>query len=133
MRDIGIPRSPRRRVVLGLLALWFVLLPDGTFSAVTGARWEETVLRILGLLGVSLLAVLPWVRRTGMEVQRRLRWWSIPGLAAVTIYLLSTDPVYLFAGFCLLAGATADMWMTRAHNASEALRVRLTATQRYRR
>lgn len=131
MRRIAIPRSPLRNLVLGLAAVALALLPDGVFAGLAGAAWEVTVLRMLGLVGVSLLAGLPWLRRASLDAQRRLRWWSVPGLAATAIYLLSTDPVYLLVGFCLLTGAAVDMWMARAHIASETLRVRLMARERF--
>lgn len=131
MRRTRVPSSPLRNIVLGLATLALVLLPDGLFTAPTAAPWEVTVLRLLGLVGVSLLAGLPWVRGASVDAHRRLRRWSIPGVAATVIYLLSTDPLYLLIGFCLLTGAAVDMWMTRAHIATETLRVRLMAKERF--
>lgn len=104
-----------------------VFLPDGVFFIVSDSPWQVFVLRMLALVGVSLLAVLPWAREAEADVRRRLRRWSIPGVGASIIYLLSTDPVYLIVGFCLLVGAAVDMWATRAHIASETLRIRLTS------
>lgn len=127
MRRMRIPSSPLRNVGLGLLALAAVLLPDGVFAAAAGAPWEITVLRLLSLVGISLVAGLTWVRGASVEARRRLRRWSIPGLVALAIYLLAAQPLYLFLGFCLLSAASVDMWTTRAHIASETLRVRVMA------
>jgi hypothetical protein len=110
---------------LSLAAIAVVLLPDGAFAVVTTRPWEIVILKMLGLIGVSLLAVLPWASQAGADVRRRLRLWSIPGVAASTLYLVSTDPVHLLVGFCLLTGATLDTWMSRTHVASETFRARL--------
>lgn len=117
--------SPGRQVTLVSVAVVVIVVPDSFYGVVATDAWELMILRMLALIGVSLLAVLPWAGMAGVDVQRRLRRWSIPGVAASAIYLLSASPLYLFIGFCLLTGATVDVWMARAHIASEGLRARL--------
>lgn len=119
-------KAPGRQVMLGALALAVVLVPDQAFSIVTTVSWQLTILRLLGLIGVAVVAVLPWAHAATSEIRRRLRRWSVPGSLATAIYVLSGDPLYLVIGFCLLAGAAIDMWLTRAHLADEAMSDRLT-------
>lgn len=120
-------KSPLRPVVLGFLALAMVVLPDPVFFMVTDKPAEVEILRMLALVGVSLLAVLPWVTRAGGHLRRRLRRWSIPGVVATAVYLVSGDPLFLILGFCLLVGSSLDMWVTRAHAASDSLWVQVTS------
>lgn len=118
-----------RQIVLGSLALAVILLPAPVFSIVATTPWEVVLLRALALISLSLLAALPWVATTALHIRRRMRRWSIPGVTASAIYLISADPVYLILGFCLLTGATLDVWTARAHLASESLRARLRPTE----
>lgn len=118
-----------RQIVLGSLALAVILLPAPVFSIVATTRWEVVLLRALGLISLSLLAALPWVATAIIATRRRMRRWSIPGVTASVIYLISADPIYLVLGFCLLTGATLDVWTARAHLASESLRARLRPTK----
>lgn len=118
-----------RQIVLGSLALAVILLPAPVFSIVATTRWEVVLLRALGLISLSLLAALPWVATAIIATRRRMRRWSIPGVAASAVYLISADPIYLVLGFCLLTGATLDVWTARAHLASESLRARLRPTK----
>jgi len=122
MRGTTLGPRQARPAALGLLALAVVVLPDAAFSVVTEKPAEVFILRMMTLAGVSLLAIVPWAAEADGQVRRRLRRWSIPGMAASTTYLVSTDPLYLILGFCLLVGGTLDMWMTRAHLASDSLR-----------
>lgn len=118
-----------RQIVLGSLALAVILLPAPVFSIVATTPWEVVLLRALALIGLSLLAALPWVTTTALHTRRRMRRWSMPGVTASVIYLISADPIYLILGFCLLTGATLDVWTARAHLASESLRARLQPTE----
>ncbi|MFP3880870.1 MAG: hypothetical protein ACLFRT_10535 [Actinomycetota bacterium] len=129
MRDSARRRtSSVRQILLGSLALAVVLLPDPVFSIVAGTAWEMDLLRVLALVGISLLAAVPWATDAPPEIQRRMRRWSIPGAVASAIYLISADPIYLIVGLCLLIGGTLAVWAARAHIASESLRTRLRAT-----
>lgn len=129
MRGAALHRtSSVRQVTLGSLAVVVIFLPEPFFSVVATTPWEVVLARALGLLGLSLLAALPWANGATLDVQKRLRNWSIPGLAASAVYLISADPIYLILGFCLLTGATLDTWTARAHVASETLRARLRPT-----
>ena len=125
-------RSAGRHIVLGFLAVAVLALPGGVFSIVTEDSAQRSILRLHALIGVSLLAVLPWAANAGDDVRRRLRRWSVPGVAASVVYLVFTEPLFLMLGFCLLAGASLDTWVTRAHVASESLRARLTSGDRQR-
>lgn len=118
-----------RQIVLGSLAVAMILLPAPFFSIVAATPWEVVLLRALALIGLSLLAALPWAATAATDTRRRMRRWSIPGALASAIYLISADPVYLILGFCLLTGAALDVWTARAHLASESLRARLRPTE----
>jgi hypothetical protein len=118
---------------MSFLALAVLLMPDAAFSIVADTPWEVLLLRIVTLLGVSVVAILPWALTADSGVRQRLRIWSLPGALATVAYLFSTDPFYLLIGFCLLTGAALDTWTTRATMASESLRARLTPDQRRRR
>lgn len=134
MRDSARRRtSSVRQILLGSLALAVVLLPDPVFSIVAATPWEVDLLRVLALVGISLLAVVPWATGAPAEIQRRTRRWSIPGVIASAVYLISADPIYLILGLCLLSGGTLDVWTARAHIASETLRARLRTTNEIRR
>lgn len=121
------PLRPRQihPAALGLVSLAVVVLPDTAFSMVTEKPAEVLILRMMTLAGVSLLGVVPWAARADGPVRRRLRRWSIPGVTASAIYLVSADPLYLILGFCLLVGGTLDMWVTRAHIAADGLQTRV--------
>lgn len=118
-----------RQILLGSLALAVILLPAPVFSIVAATPWEVMLLRTLALISLSLLAALPWVATVAIDTRKRMRRWSIPGVTASAIYLISADPIYLILGFCLLTGATLDVWTARAHLASESLRARLRPTE----
>lgn len=134
MRDSALRRtSSVRHIFLGSLALAVVLLPDPVFSIVAMTPWEVELLRALALVGLSLLAALPWLTTAAIATRRRMRRWSIPGVTASAVYLISADPIYLILGFCLITGATLDVWTARAHVASESLRARLRPTDGRRR
>lgn len=133
MRESALSRtSSVRQIFLGSLALAVVLLPDPVFSIVATTPWEVVLLRALALISLSLLAALPWVTTAAIDTRRRMRRWSIPGVTASVVYLISADPIYLILGFCLLTGATLDVWTARAHLASESLRAKLRPTERRR-
>lgn len=130
MRESALRRtSSIRQILLGSLALAVILLPAPVFSIVAATPWEVMLLRTLALISLSLLAALPWVATAAIDTRKRMRRWSIPGVTASAIYLISADPIYLILGFCLLTGATLDVWTARAHLASESLRARLRPTE----
>lgn len=116
-------------MLLGSLALAALILPDPVFSIVATAPWEVVLVRALALVSLSLVAVLPWAATAAIDTRRRMSRWSIPGLAASCIYLISAEPIYLVLGFCLLTGSTLDVWTARAHLAFESLRARLQPTR----
>lgn len=131
MRSTAVqPRSASRQVALGCAAFALVILPDAFFSVISTAPWEVMTLRMTGMVTVLLLAGWSWAAQVGGSVLRRLRRWSIPGVAATTVFLVSTDPTYLLIGFCLLTGAALDLWATRGHIASESLHTRLGPDRR---
>jgi hypothetical protein len=131
MSDVALrSRSHRRQIALSFVALAVLLMPDTAFSIVAETPWEVLILRMLTLLGVAVLAVLPWTSAAGPGVRRRLRIWSLPGVAATVIYLFAADPLYLIVGFCMLTGAALDMWTTRGAEAAENLMGRLGHQQR---
>lgn len=117
-----------RQILLGSLALAVILLPAPVFSIVATTPWEVELLRALALISLSLLAALPWVATAAIDTRRRMRRWSIPGVTASAIYLISAAPIYLILGLCLLTGAALDVWTARAHLAAESLRARLRPT-----
>jgi hypothetical protein len=114
----SVPRPVARPITLGGLAIAALVLPDGAYSVVADSPAEVLIVRLLLLVGVSLLAVTPWLSEADDEVRRRLRRWTIPGVGASAVYFISTETLYLIVGFCLLVGATLDVWATRAHIAS---------------
>lgn len=120
-------RSLRGRTALTLAAVAIILLPDSALSIVADTAPEAMILRMLVLAGIAVLAIAPWAIAAEVTVRRRLRRWLVPGVGALVVYALSSDPLYVLLGFCLLAGAALDMWATRAHVASAGLRSRLTA------
>lgn len=122
------PLASARPLVLTALAIAVTLAPDGVFSSLTVVPHELTILRMLALVGVSLLAALPWVASAPPGVRRRLRRWLVPGVVTSMVYLVSAETLYLVLGFCLLTGGTLDVWMSRAHIASETMRTRLTSS-----
>lgn len=124
------PRSGTRHYALGALAVAALVLPDSAYSVVADNSAEVLIVRLLLLVGLSLLAILPWVSLAGRDVQRRMRRWAIPGVSASAVYLVSAQALYLILGFCLLTGAALDVWATRAHVASETLRARLVRGDR---
>jgi Sec-independent protein secretion pathway component TatC len=119
------PRPVARQATLGGLAIAALVRPDGAYSVVAANPAEVLIVRLLLLVGVSLLAVIPWLSEADDDVRRRLRRWTIPGVGASAVYFVSAETLYLIVGFCLLVGATLDVWATRAHIASESLRTRL--------
>lgn len=131
MRDPTVsPRPLARQTALGGLAVIALILPDGAYSVVADSAGEVLIVRLLLLVGVSLLAALPWVSQAENKVRRRLRRWAIPGVAASAVYFISTETLYLIVGFCLLVGAALSVWATRAHVASESLQARLLPRDR---
>lgn len=126
-------RSRRGRAALALAAVAIVLLPDSAFSIVADTAPEAMILRMLLLAGIAVLAVIPWATGAQSDVRRRLRRWAVPGVVASVVYAVSSDPLYVLLGFCLLAGAALDTWTTRAHIASEGLRLRMTSREDERR
>lgn len=116
--------------MLGLLALVVLIAPDTSFSMVSAEAWEIQVLRAVALAGVTLWAAFPWVARASPPDRIRFRRWLVPGVAATVVYVVGTDPFFLLIGFSLLAGAAMDVWVTRAHLASDSLRVRLDSRDR---
>ncbi len=84
-----------RQILLGSLALAAILLPAPVFSIVAATPWEVMLLRTLALISLSLLAALPWVATAVIDTRKRMRRWSIPGVTASAIYLISADPIYL--------------------------------------
>lgn len=124
-RVVG-PASPVRQVTLGFLALLVLILPERVFAFLAGTPAEARILRMLALVAVSLLAALPWAARADRLVRRRLRRWLTSGSIVTAVYLVSGNPFYLIIGFCLFVGAALDVWVTRAHVASDSLRIRLT-------
>ncbi len=120
--------SSMRQILLGSLALAVILLPAPVFSIVATTPWEVELLRALALISLSLSAALPWLATAAADTRRRMRRWSIPGVTASAIYLISADPIYLILGLCLLTGATLDVWFARAHLAAESVRARLRPT-----
>lgn len=120
-----------RRTTLAGLVVVGLILPDSFYSVVSEIPAEVFIVRLLLLVGVSLLAALPWVvSEAEAKVRRRLRLWAIPGVAASVVYFISTETLYLIVGFCLLVGAAMSVWAVRAHVASESLRTRLLPGER---
>lgn len=118
------------RVLLMVAGVGLAFMPTGLLSAVTSTSWELDVLRLLLIVSVSVIAVWPWVVDQRGSVARRLYLWAGPGAASGAYYLLSGNSAFLFASFCFLTGASLDMWMTRAHMASDELRRRLQTPKR---
>lgn len=123
------PLASVRPIALSALATVIMVAPDGMFSPLTSLPHELTILRMAGLVGVSLLAALPWAATAPLDVRRRLRRWLLPGVVSSVIFLVSTETLYLVLGFCLLTGASLDVWMSRAHIASDTMRTRLTSSR----
>jgi hypothetical protein len=131
MREPTIRSRPlaRQSTLVGL-AVVALILPDSAYSVVSQDPAEVLIVRLLLLVGVSLLAALSWVSRAEDTVRRRLRRWAIPGVTASSVYFISTETLYLIVGFCLLVGAALSVWAARAHVASESLHARLLRGER---
>ena len=69
------PRPVARQTTLGGLAVAALALPDGAYSVISDSAAEVLIVRLLLLVGVSLLAVVPWLSEADEEVRRRLRRW----------------------------------------------------------
>lgn len=119
-------------MTLMLGGLILALTPTGVLAAVTSTDWELDVLRLLMVVSVSLVGIWPWAVAQDPPVVRRLYVWVGSGTFGALYYLASTDSVFLFVSFCLLVGASLDMWMRRAHMASDELRKRLQQLDRSR-
>lgn len=113
------------RMALMLGGLILALTPTGVMAAVTSTDWELDVLRLLMVVSVSLLGIWPWATAQDRPVVRRLYIWVGSGAISALYYLVSGDSVFLFVSFCVLVGASLDIWMRRAHMASDELRKRL--------
>ena len=118
------------RALLMIAGVGLAFMPAGLLSVVTSASWELDILRLLLIVSASVVGVWPWVRDQGGSAIRRLHIWAGPGSVSGAYYLLSGNSAFLFASFCLLTGASLDMWMTRAHVASDELRRRLQTSHR---
>lgn len=113
--------------MLGGLLLAF--LPTGIVASVTGADWERDIFRLLMVASVSIAGIWPWAKGQSHDVARRLYIWMALAGSAAAHYLITTAALSLFVAFCLMSGASLDMWMTRAHMASEHLRSRLSGEE----
>lgn len=108
------------------------LVPTGLLAAMTPVPWERDILRLLSIVSVSIVAAWPWAAGQAREVMRRLRLWVGFGAVSTIWYLVSGGSLFLFIGFCVLTGASLDIWMRRAHMASDELRSKLRAVERRR-
>lgn len=120
----------RTRTALMTVGLVAALAPTDHLSAIAETPWELDLLRLLILTSVSLMVVWPWAFRQERQIARRLYTWIGLGGAAAANYLITGASLSLFVAFSLAVGASLDMWMTRAHIASEQMRERLIGDRR---
>jgi hypothetical protein len=120
----------RGKSALVLIGLIVAVAPTEHLSAVADTPWELEIFRLLILASVSIALVWSWAVRQGGSVTRRLYVWSALGGGAAVHYVISSASLALFLAFCLAAGASLDMWFTRAHLASEQIRDRLIGDRR---
>lgn len=100
----------------------FVIVPSSVFDSFADTEWEVGIVRMAGPLLVAIAGVWSWVSRTGGRAVTRFYGWVLPGLGLLTVYLLSSHPVFLIFGFCALFAGAANLWLFRAHIAAESLR-----------
>lgn len=99
-----------------------VILPEPIFETIARTDPELAIIRTLGVVLAVFGTGLSWAMRRGGNVKRRsLRWLAIGG-AMVVWYALTSAQVFLYVGFSVLFTGTLDLWLTRAHIASEELR-----------
>lgn len=113
-----------------LMGLIVAVAPTEHLSVVADTPWELEIFRLLILAAISIALVWSWAAQEGGSVTRRLYVWSALGGGAAVHYMISGASPALFLAFCLAAGASLDMWFTRAHLASEQIRDRLLGDRR---
>ena len=117
--------SQSRRFPLILSAIAILLAPEEIFVFFATESWQVSILRLTVVVSISVIGVWPWVRAEGGEEIVRLRRWVYFALPVLAYYLLWSQSLFLVIGFSLTVGAALDMWVSRAHAASERLRTRL--------
>lgn len=109
-------------LALASLGAALVILPQSSFETFARTAPELAIIRSLGIVLVVFGGGLTWaIRRGGSVARRSLRWLAIGG-AMVVWYALSSAQIFLFLGFSMLFTGMLDLWLTRAHIASEELR-----------
>ena len=109
-------------LALASLGAALVVLPEAIFETVARTPPELAIVRTLGVVLIGFGTGLTWaIRRGGKVARRSVRWLAIGG-ALVVWYALASAQLFLFVGFSLLFTGTLDLWLTRAHIASEELR-----------
>lgn len=109
-------------LALASLGMVLVILPRATFETFARSAPELAIVRTLGVVLLVFASGLTWaIRRSGKIARRSLRWLAIGG-AMVVWYALTSAQLFLFVGFSVLFTGTLDLWLTRAHIASEELR-----------
>lgn len=108
--------GPSTVAAIGLAAL---ILPDAAFASFAVTEWEVGLLRMLGLVSLALAGIWPWAAREGEDASKRLYRWSMLGGGSIALYIVTSHPLYLIAGFSILFSGMADLWVMRAYVAAE--------------
>jgi Kef-type K+ transport system membrane component KefB len=99
-----------------------IIVPGAAFESFATTSPEIAIIRSLGVVLVVFGGGLTWaVRRGGGVGRRSLRWLAV-GTAMVVWYTITSAQLFLFTGFSVLFTGALDLWLTRAHIASEELR-----------
>ena len=113
-----------------LMVLSALVLPSELYTPIAREDWMVALVRMTLLVGASVVAVRQWALEQGDVVALRLRRWLLLSLPTIGWYVVARHPLYLILGFTFLVGAALDMWVARAHLASEQMRIALEGRQR---
>ena len=120
-------RAPTTFVALGLL---IAIAPASWLEVISPVAWQHEIIHLTGAVGAGLAAVLPWATRQGRASVRRFYAWALLGSALLLVYVFSTSALALLTGFSVLFVGFLDMWMARAHVASNEYRDRINRQMR---
>lgn len=105
-----------------LLGSALLLAPTFVLEGVAGEPWEVQMLRYVGLLAATTGVLWRWATHRASVLTKAA---FVAAWVVAAVYFIARDPLALFAAFCLLAGAAANLVVSRAVEASESLRTRL--------
>ena len=117
-------RSRSLAIPIALCSL-IALAPSAWLEVVTPIHWQHEIIHLTGGVGIGLAAAWPWSVRQGPTWRRRFYIWLLLGGFALTVYVVTVSPLFLLVGFSVLFTGMLDIWVARAHVASNEYRDRL--------